>query len=631
MRITAAVAGVALCSLAFAAPAMGETFHVDSLGDASDPTTNTFCDTDIGGTDGTPCTLRAALDEANATSAADIIVFDITGTHTIASPLTVTQETTIDGNGSGTDGTVIDGNDAVKLFSTNVSDVTFEDIRLEDGAQSSGGLGPAAVEFGGDGTLINTTVTSNQITGTGSATGGAISAPAGSTLSLSDSTVSANTITLTGDAYGAGIYTDGALELTDSTVDGNTISAGGVEQGGGIYAGAALDVDRSAITDNDSGGTGFGGGIFSQSTNPGTRSISNSTISGNTAGNGGAGGVRLATAAAIDGTTFADNTTTGVGADLVKAGMGSVTVANSIFASSTTDSCSEAGGTIDSAVPGNNVDIGETCDFGTGDGNQANTDPDLDPLAVTSPGTTATHALPPDSPALDAAGDCTSTLTTDQRGVTRAQGPACDAGAFELEYHTLTVTPAGNGSGTVTATGVNCPGDCAQGVPQGGTLVLTATPSVGSTIAWTNCDSPSLNQCTQTVGADETVTATFTLIPRTLNVSKAGTGSGTVMGTGVNCGSDCQEVLDHGTAVPLTATAAAGSTFTGWSGGGCSGTGVCNLTLSSDTLVTATFTANPSPPPPGGGGPITTTPKKKCKKGQKPKKGKCRKRKRKKK
>ena len=234
MRITAAVAGVALCSLAFAAPAMGETFHVDSLGDASDPTTNTFCDTDIGGTDGTPCTLRAALDEANATSAADIIVFDITGTHTIASPLTVTQETTIDGNGSGTDGTVIDGNDAVKLFSTNVSDVTFEDIRLEDGAQSSGGLGPAAVEFGGDGTLINTTVTSNQITGTGSATGGAISAPAGSTLSLSDSTVSANTITLTGDAYGAGIYTDGALELTDSTVDGNTISAGGVEQGGGL-------------------------------------------------------------------------------------------------------------------------------------------------------------------------------------------------------------------------------------------------------------------------------------------------------------------------------------------------------------------------------------------------------------
>ena len=43
--------------------------------------------------------------------------------------------------------------------------------------------------------------------------------------------------------------------------------------------------------------------------------------------------------------------------------------------------------------------------------------------------------------------------------------------------------------------------------------------------------------------------------------------------------------------VTLTASAAGGSTFNGWSGGGCSGTGTCSVTMSAATTVTATFTA----------------------------------------
>jgi hypothetical protein len=41
--------------------------------------------------------------------------------------------------------------------------------------------------------------------------------------------------------------------------------------------------------------------------------------------------------------------------------------------------------------------------------------------------------------------------------------------------------------------------------------------------------------------------------------------------------------------VTLTATAASGSTFAGWSGGGCSGTGTCTVTMTADKSVTANF------------------------------------------
>ncbi len=87
----------------------------------------------------------------------------------------------------------------------------------------------------------------------------------------------------------------------------------------------------------------------------------------------------------------------------------------------------------------------------------------------------------------------------------------------------------------------------------------------------------------------------------TLTVKKAGTGSGTVTSSpaGISCGAQCSASYEQGTKVTLTATPAAGSTFAGWSGGGCSGTGACVVTIpNADVTVTATFNANPPPPPP---------------------------------
>ncbi len=85
-----------------------------------------------------------------------------------------------------------------------------------------------------------------------------------------------------------------------------------------------------------------------------------------------------------------------------------------------------------------------------------------------------------------------------------------------------------------------------------------------------------------------------------LSVSPAGTGSGTLTSSpsGIACPETCSHAYATGTQVTLTATSAPGSTFAGWSGGGCSGTGGCQVTMSSDSNVTATFSKVSSKPPP---------------------------------
>jgi len=81
------------------------------------------------------------------------------------------------------------------------------------------------------------------------------------------------------------------------------------------------------------------------------------------------------------------------------------------------------------------------------------------------------------------------------------------------------------------------------------------------------------------------------LLPNTLSVSTSGDGGGTVRSSlaGIDCSSSCSHDFEEGSALVLTATPVAGSTFTGWSGGGCSGTAPCQLALDADTAVTATF------------------------------------------
>jgi hypothetical protein len=62
-----------------------------------------------------------------------------------------------------------------------------------------------------------------------------------------------------------------------------------------------------------------------------------------------------------------------------------------------------------------------------------------------------------------------------------------------------------------------------------------------------------------------------------------------VSGNGIDCGATCSKLLEVNTAVSLSATAAGGTRFAGWSGP-CTGTAGCSFTLSADSTVAAEFT-----------------------------------------
>jgi YVTN family beta-propeller protein len=188
---------------------------------------------------------------------------------------------------------------------------------------------------------------------------------------------------------------------------------------------------------------------------------------------------------------------------------------------------------------------------------------------------------------------------------------------------TLTVADAGSGSGQVTSSpaGINCGAggnQCTAMFPEGTQVTLTALASAGSTFAgWSGGGCSGTGTCVITPATNTTVTATFNP-PVTLTVTEPGSGSGQVSSSpaGINCSASsnlCAAPFAVGTQVNLTASASAGSSFAGWSGGGCSGTGTCQVTMSAAQSVTATFNIIPSfmlsvVPSGTGAGTVTSTP-----------------------
>jgi len=193
------------------------------------------------------------------------------------------------------------------------------------------------------------------------------------------------------------------------------------------------------------------------------------------------------------------------------------------------------------------------------------------------------------SGACSGAGACTVSMTSDKT-VTATFTQQ------QQEQYTLTVTKAGAGSGTVTSNpaGINCGSDCSEVYDPGTSVTLTPTPDSGSTFTGWSGTCSGTGACTVNMTSNKAVTATFTQQQQeqySLTLIKSGTGSGTVTSNpaGINCGSDCSETYSKVQKVKLTAKADASSTFAGWSGGGCSGTKTCTVTVDTAVTVTADF------------------------------------------
>jgi hypothetical protein len=148
-----------------------------------------------------------------------------------------------------------------------------------------------------------------------------------------------------------------------------------------------------------------------------------------------------------------------------------------------------------------------------------------------------------------------------------------------------------SGTGTISARGGSNPGSNYYGSGGGGRIAVyynTNTLSISNiTAAGGVSGDGSVSVRNGGVG---TVYLLQNVMP--LNLAINGTGTGTVSSSpaGLSCGADCSAQFVMDSSVTLTATANAGSIFSGWSGA-CSGMGICSIIMGTPRNVTATFTS----------------------------------------
>ena len=157
----------------------------------------------------------------------------------------------------------------------------------------------------------------------------------------------------------------------------------------------------------------------------------------------------------------------------------------------------------------------------------------------------------------------------------------------------LEIAKSGTGSGIVSSSpnGISCGSACNAQFMTGSSVTLTASADASSAfVGWSGACSGT-DACTVTMDTAKNVTATFVKIDPQLQVSIAGTGSGivSILPPGIACNTSCSSQFPPGTSLTLHAEPAADSLFTEWGGGICIGTGDCQMTISSDSAVTANF------------------------------------------
>ncbi|MGA8335414.1 MAG: hypothetical protein WB761_11760, partial [Solirubrobacteraceae bacterium] len=119
------------------------------------------------------------------------------------------------------------------------------------------------------------------------------------------------------------------------------------------------------------------------------------------------------------------------------------------------------------------------------------------------------------SPAIGAGISDAQTGSTDLDGNPRpaAGQTAPSLGAYEPTGDTLNVVVSGTGSGSVSGSGISCPSTCSHTFAPGTVVTLAATPTAGSVFAgWAGACSGT-GSCQLTMQSENTVRATFALLP----------------------------------------------------------------------------------------------------------------------
>ncbi|NJL06725.1 MAG: hypothetical protein HC911_17850 [Chloroflexaceae bacterium] len=442
--------------------------------------------------------LRQAIADAQA---GDTITFAVTGTIRLSTQLLLPRAVTIQGPGA--DQLAVSGENIARVFlldnNANVQ-ATISGLTIRDGQTSAAGAGVYVGRTNAL-TLTNVTVFRNTAGGFG---GGIYN---DGTLTVIDSTISTNS-----GSGGGGIHNERTLTVQGSTIAENTGSAGGIRntafnnpttvversvirgnvatfEGGGIGTDSGtVTVRASTIVSNTT--TGIGGGIASRA----SVLVENTTIQGNTAVRGG-GVYAVDGAATIILSTITDNvattTSTGRGAGIFSGSGATVVLEQSIVANNAVFG--------DIASRGYNL-FTQSSVSGSVSTDLLSSDPLLGPLADNG-GPTETRLPGAGSPAINAVPSEVCFSTSDQRGVARPQGAACDIGAVEVVGGVPpTATPTNTATPTETATPTN-------------TAEPTATPTETAEATATPTATPTdESMATVTATAIVTPTATATAI-----------------------------------------------------------------------------------------------------------------------
>jgi hypothetical protein len=379
---------------------------------------------------------------------------------------------TVIGDGAGA--TIIDAHqppDAVNviapvMFVAATASVTIRGIAMQKGNFSAGSLIGHGGGINNAGTLVleDSAVTDNVTSDKG-----------GGIYNQGDLTLLRSSITRNFAAHEGGgisntcrfdICSGGIMEIADSVISRNTAGtlAGGIANFFGTVAVSGTTVSGNLGPVNGNGGGGIWNGSFN------TMTLTNVTVSGNRSASG--GGILNSGNLYLNNVTIANNTaqwetdpSRGDGGGLYNGGS-LVALRNTIIAGNFAASPFPAGADClaSRAAPltsqGHNlIQDASACTI-TGDvtGNIVGQDPKLGVLAQNG-GTAPTHALAAGSPAIDAANPSTpgsggaACAVTDQRGVFRPLGAACDIGSFERggAFQLAKVSPgAGGNTGQVS-------------------------------------------------------------------------------------------------------------------------------------------------------------------------------------